>query len=163
CPVRWFPQSGLFMCPCHGGAYYRDGSRASGPPERGLFEYPIKVQDGVITIQACELPTPEPTAPLGTEQPLRRVWSSLTSGSITDCSSRLRFGMPPNLPCRETRRAGGTSSAARRSPCFCCSSPPGFCSRWSTCRRRARRGTACRRSITKWHLAGSSAPCTDGD
>src|ERR1043165_6306748 len=33
CPVRWFPQSGLFMCPCHGGAYYRDGSRASGPPE----------------------------------------------------------------------------------------------------------------------------------
>src|SRR5712671_1812600 len=26
CPVRWFPQSGLFMCPCHGGAYYQDGS-----------------------------------------------------------------------------------------------------------------------------------------
>src|SRR4029453_6255260 len=45
CPVRWFPQSGLFMCPCHGGAYYRDGARASGPPERGLFEYPSKVQD----------------------------------------------------------------------------------------------------------------------
>ena len=42
CPVRWFPQSGLFMCPCHGGAYYRDGSRASGPPERGLFEYPLQ-------------------------------------------------------------------------------------------------------------------------
>src|SRR5258708_4402492 len=51
CPVRWFPQSGLFMCPCHGGAYYRDGSRASGPPERGLFEYPYKVKDGLITIQ----------------------------------------------------------------------------------------------------------------
>jgi menaquinol-cytochrome c reductase iron-sulfur subunit len=58
CPVRWFPQSGLFMCPCHGGAYYRDGSRASGPPERGLFEYPYKVQNGLITIQAGELPTP---------------------------------------------------------------------------------------------------------
>jgi Rieske Fe-S protein len=69
CPVRWFPQSGLFMCPCHGGAYYRDGSRASGPPERGLFEYPIKVQDGVITIQAGELPTPGPNAVLGTEKP----------------------------------------------------------------------------------------------
>jgi Rieske Fe-S protein len=62
CPVRWFPQSGLFMCPCHGGAYYRDGSRASGPPERGLFEYPYKVQNGLITIQAGELPTPGPTA-----------------------------------------------------------------------------------------------------
>jgi Rieske Fe-S protein len=58
CPVRWFSQSGLFMCPCHGGAYYRDGSRASGPPERGLFEYPYKVQDGMVNIQAGELPTP---------------------------------------------------------------------------------------------------------
>ncbi len=25
CPVRWFPESGLFMCPCHGGVYYEDG------------------------------------------------------------------------------------------------------------------------------------------
>src|SRR6201989_1641165 len=58
CPVRWFPQSGLFMCPCHGGAYYRDGSRASAPPERGLFEYPYKVENGLVTIQAGELPTP---------------------------------------------------------------------------------------------------------
>ena len=62
CPVRWFPQSGLFMCPCHGGAYYRDGSRASGPPERGLFEYPIKIQNGEIAIHAGELPTPGGTA-----------------------------------------------------------------------------------------------------
>jgi Rieske Fe-S protein len=64
CPVRWFPQSGLFMCPCHGGAYYRDGSRASGPPERGLFEYPYQVQNGLITIQAGEMPTPGPSAAL---------------------------------------------------------------------------------------------------
>jgi len=70
CPVRWFPQSGLFMCPCHGGAYYRDGSRASGPPERGLFEYPYKVKDGVVTIQAGELPTPgSPTASLSGKKP----------------------------------------------------------------------------------------------
>jgi Rieske Fe-S protein len=64
CPVRWFPQSGLFMCPCHGGAYYRDGARASGPPERGLFEYPSKVENGLVTIQAGELPTPGPSAAL---------------------------------------------------------------------------------------------------
>ena len=70
CPVRWFPQSGLFLCPCHGGAYYRDGSRASGPPERGMFEYPYKVQNGLITIQAGELPTPgAPTADLQQERP----------------------------------------------------------------------------------------------
>jgi menaquinol-cytochrome c reductase iron-sulfur subunit len=62
CPVRWFPQSGLFMCPCHGGAYYSDGSRASGPPERGLFEYSYKVQQGSLLIQAGEMPTPGATA-----------------------------------------------------------------------------------------------------
>jgi Rieske Fe-S protein len=70
CPVRWFPQSGLFMCPCHGGAYYRDGSRASGPPERGLFEYPYTIESGVLTIQAGQLPTPgEPIASVATEKP----------------------------------------------------------------------------------------------
>jgi menaquinol-cytochrome c reductase iron-sulfur subunit len=70
CPVRWFPQSGLFMCPCHGGAYYRDGSRASGPPERGLFEYPYKIESGVLTIEAGQLPTPgDPVARLTSEKP----------------------------------------------------------------------------------------------
>lgn len=58
CPVRWFPQSGLFMCPCHGGAYYQDGSRASGPPERGLFEYDYRVESGKLLIKAGEMPTP---------------------------------------------------------------------------------------------------------
>jgi menaquinol-cytochrome c reductase iron-sulfur subunit len=62
CPVRWFPQSRLFMCPCHGGAYYEDGSRASGPPERGLFQYPFKVLEGKLQIQAGELPTPGASA-----------------------------------------------------------------------------------------------------
>jgi Rieske Fe-S protein len=70
CPVRWFAQSGLFMCPCHGGAYYRDGSRASGPPERGLFEYPYKIENGVLTIDAGQLPTPgDPVASLSSEKP----------------------------------------------------------------------------------------------
>ena len=58
CPVRWFPQSNLFMCPCHGGAYYQDGSRASGPPERGLFQYPYKIENGKLLIKAGEMPTP---------------------------------------------------------------------------------------------------------
>ena len=57
CPVRWFAQSKLFMCPCHGGAYYEDGSRASGPPERGLFEYQYKVDGNSLTIHAGGMPT----------------------------------------------------------------------------------------------------------
>src|SRR3989441_5716155 len=57
CPVRWFPQSNLFMCPCHGGAYYADGSRASGPPERGLFKYAYRIDGDQLVIRAGELPT----------------------------------------------------------------------------------------------------------
>ena len=57
CPVRWFPESGLFMCPCHGGVYYADGSRASGPPPRGLFQYIHKVEGGQLWVRGGELPT----------------------------------------------------------------------------------------------------------
>lgn len=57
CPVRWFSESQLFMCPCHGGVYYADGSRASGPPERGLFTYERKVEGGKLLINAGQLPT----------------------------------------------------------------------------------------------------------
>jgi menaquinol-cytochrome c reductase iron-sulfur subunit len=57
CPVRWFPQSQLFMCPCHGGVYYGDGSRASGPPPRGLFEHETRIRDGQLWIRAGHLPT----------------------------------------------------------------------------------------------------------
>jgi Rieske Fe-S protein len=57
CPVRWFPESGLFLCPCHGGAYYEDGSRAAGPPPRGLFEYTYKVENGDLWVKGGEMPT----------------------------------------------------------------------------------------------------------
>ncbi|PYO03569.1 MAG: (2Fe-2S)-binding protein [Candidatus Rokuibacteriota bacterium] len=57
CPVRWFAQSRLFMCPCHGGAYYEDGSRASGPPPRGLFEYEYEIREGKLWVRGGQLPT----------------------------------------------------------------------------------------------------------
>jgi Rieske Fe-S protein len=61
CPVEWFPQSGLFMCPCHGGVYYEDGQRASGPPPRGMYPYVTRVVDGTLEIQAPHLPTLQDT------------------------------------------------------------------------------------------------------
>jgi Rieske Fe-S protein len=64
CPVRWFPQSQLFMCPCHGGVYYADGSRASGPPERGLFTYDYKIAGGQLQIDAGQMPSLSNTARL---------------------------------------------------------------------------------------------------
>jgi len=74
CPVRWFPQSGLFMCPCHGGVYYANGARASGPPPRGLFEYEYKLKDGQIFIKAGQVPTlAQPPSRACADQPQRCV------------------------------------------------------------------------------------------
>jgi Rieske Fe-S protein len=61
CPVSWFAESGLFMCPCHGGVYYATGERASGPPPRGLFKYTWRVKDGQLEIQAPHYPTLQDT------------------------------------------------------------------------------------------------------
>ena len=57
CPVRWFQESRLFMCPCHGGAFYEDGSHASGPPPRGLYEYEYKIEQGQLWVRGGQLPT----------------------------------------------------------------------------------------------------------
>jgi Rieske Fe-S protein len=62
CPVRWFAESKLFMCPCHGGAYYADGSRASGPPERGLYEYKYKIEDGQLWVLGGQFPALDESA-----------------------------------------------------------------------------------------------------
>ncbi|WP_422305749.1 ubiquinol-cytochrome c reductase iron-sulfur subunit [Candidatus Binatus sp.] len=57
CPVRWFAESELFMCPCHGGVFYSDGRHASGPPPRRLYQYKYKVEAGQLWIYAGQLPT----------------------------------------------------------------------------------------------------------
>jgi menaquinol-cytochrome c reductase iron-sulfur subunit len=56
CPVRWEAQAKLFMCPCHGGVYYQDGSVAAGPPPRGLTKYPVRLQDGQVEILTSPAP-----------------------------------------------------------------------------------------------------------
>jgi Rieske Fe-S protein len=45
------------MCPCHGGVYYSDGERASGPPPRRLYQYEYKVEAGQLFIQGGRIPT----------------------------------------------------------------------------------------------------------
>ncbi len=39
CPVRWFPDQQLFLCPCHGGLYDINGGYVGGPPPRGMYRY----------------------------------------------------------------------------------------------------------------------------
>jgi nitrite reductase/ring-hydroxylating ferredoxin subunit len=61
CPVEWFPQSGLFMCPCHGGVYHADGERASGPPPRGLYQCVWRERNGELELRAPHYPTLQDT------------------------------------------------------------------------------------------------------
>jgi menaquinol-cytochrome c reductase iron-sulfur subunit len=43
CPVNWRANAELFLCPCHGGVYYADGSVAGGPPPRPLVRYAVQI------------------------------------------------------------------------------------------------------------------------
>jgi Rieske Fe-S protein len=79
CPVRWFAQSKLFLCPCHGGAYYEDGARASGPPERGLFEYRYQITGTSLMIHAGDMPTLATEASCNKPKPLIQISSDTTS------------------------------------------------------------------------------------
>jgi len=56
CPIRWLPDADLFMCPCHGGVFYSDGTVASGPPPKPLTTYPVRVNNGMVEILAGPLP-----------------------------------------------------------------------------------------------------------
>jgi menaquinol-cytochrome c reductase iron-sulfur subunit len=56
CPVRWMPGANLFLCPCHGGVYYRDGAVAAGPPPKPLFRYEVRVLDSNVQIKATAIP-----------------------------------------------------------------------------------------------------------
>lgn len=56
CPVRWEPDAELFLCPCHGGVYNKDGSYAAGPPPHGLNRYPVRIRNNKVEIQTSPLP-----------------------------------------------------------------------------------------------------------
>ncbi len=56
CPVRWLAAAELFMCPCHGGVYYKDGTVAAGPPPAPLTRYPVRISGGQVEIQTGPMP-----------------------------------------------------------------------------------------------------------
>jgi menaquinol-cytochrome c reductase iron-sulfur subunit len=56
CPVRWLQEANLFMCPCHGGVYYNDGTVAAGPPPEPLAHYEVRVREGQVEIRTGSMP-----------------------------------------------------------------------------------------------------------
>lgn len=57
CPVNWRAEAGIFLCPCHGGVFYADGTVAGGPPGRPLFERDWQIKDGRLLVKVEPLPT----------------------------------------------------------------------------------------------------------
>ena len=56
CPVRWENEAELFMCPCHGGVYYKDGTVAAGPPPEPLAQYRVRIRKDRIEMLTREWP-----------------------------------------------------------------------------------------------------------
>jgi menaquinol-cytochrome c reductase iron-sulfur subunit len=56
CPVRWLSDAELFMCPCHGGVYYEDGTVAAGPPPKPLVRFEVRVVHGQVEVKAAAIP-----------------------------------------------------------------------------------------------------------
>ncbi|HEY6871932.1 MAG TPA: ubiquinol-cytochrome c reductase iron-sulfur subunit [Geobacteraceae bacterium] len=41
CIIRWLPEKGEFLCPCHAGRYASDGKVLGGPPPKPLQTIPV--------------------------------------------------------------------------------------------------------------------------
>jgi menaquinol-cytochrome c reductase iron-sulfur subunit len=51
CRVRWIPEKNGFFCPCHNGAFAKDGKVTGGPPPQPLFHYENKVENGILSVK----------------------------------------------------------------------------------------------------------------
>jgi len=51
CTVPWNKEKKQFICPCHGGTFAADGSRVSGPSQRGMDALETSVQDGQLLVR----------------------------------------------------------------------------------------------------------------
>jgi menaquinol-cytochrome c reductase iron-sulfur subunit len=56
CPVRWMQDAELFMCPCHGGVFYKNGTVAAGPPQAPLPRYNVRLKNNEVQIEAAPIP-----------------------------------------------------------------------------------------------------------
>ena len=51
CTVPWNKEKKQFVCPCHGGTFSANGSRVSGPSQRGMDTLETSVQDGQLLVR----------------------------------------------------------------------------------------------------------------
>ena len=51
CTVPWNKEKSQFICQCHGATFSPDGSRISGPSQRGMDTLQTSVQDGQLMVR----------------------------------------------------------------------------------------------------------------
>ncbi len=55
CQVHWEEKNSRFFCPCHNGAFDREGVATEGPPalaKQSLKKFPVQVVNGLLFIEA---------------------------------------------------------------------------------------------------------------
>ena len=55
CRVHWESNNDRFFCPCHNGAFNRQGKATAGPPlaaHQKLTRFPLKVEHGLLFLEA---------------------------------------------------------------------------------------------------------------
>jgi menaquinol-cytochrome c reductase iron-sulfur subunit len=51
CTVPWNKERNHFVCPCHGATFTPDGTRISGPSQRGMDTLEASVEDGQLLVR----------------------------------------------------------------------------------------------------------------
>ena len=55
CTVYWEPQKNHFVCPCHASSFDFYGDFESPPVPRPLDTFPVRIEDGTVTVDTSEL------------------------------------------------------------------------------------------------------------
>lgn len=54
CPLDYIDGARQFLCPCHGGAFDREGEVMAGPPPRPMARFATKVEGGEVFLGGLE-------------------------------------------------------------------------------------------------------------
>jgi Rieske Fe-S protein len=69
CRVPWCDSSQEFECPCHGSIFNRIGEYREGPAPKGMDQYAVTIEDGVLVIDPGIVISGPPPGPESIDEP----------------------------------------------------------------------------------------------